>query len=331
MAAFYTVIVYFAAFLPVLLFLAMLVWLDSFALVNKRCLTGAFLWGVVSTAIAAYGSEGMAHLLRERLFVAPVFEELLKGLGVLYLIERQRAAFFIDAVLYGVAVGAGFAVAENILYIWTFADMTLGTAVMRGIGTAIMHCGAVAGTAAILSWFSLRSKRGVLRYYLIALLPAIALHSLYNSLILPPALALIAVLFGVAAWIIALIICNEKTIGKWLDVEVDTEVQLLTAMQKGEFTQSRAGVYLLSLREHFAAETFVDMYCYLKLYLELSLASKRNMMLAEAGIDIPEEDDLARKLTEFNALKRQIGKTGEIALAPLVKRDRLFEWKVSKL
>jgi RsiW-degrading membrane proteinase PrsW (M82 family) len=322
-------LLYLVSLLPVVVFILVLLWLDSFSLVKRSCLCGAFLWGCIVAFLAGYVNRWMSGVIPIELFVAPIGEEFLKGLGVLFLIKTRRAAFFIDAVLYGATIGAGFAFIENIGYVYWIPDMTFGTAVMRGFGTAVMHCGAVGGTAAILHWFSMRTRH-TLRYYLPMLIPAMMLHSFYNSFLLPPALALLWVLPGVTIWIAALIQFNENSIGKWLDMEINAEVRLLAAMQKGEFTQSRAGAYLLSVRRHFSPEIFLDAYCYVKIYLELSLLSKRNLMLAEVGVEVPATDDVSRKVLEFDALRKRIGKTGELALAPLVKKDRLFKWKLSK-
>lgn len=326
----HTIILYLVSLLPVLLFILVLLWLDSFSLIKKRYFLSAFMWGGVSVVIAYFFSGYVGVIIPIKLLVAPIFEESLKGLLVLFLIKSQRSVFFIDALLYGVATGAGFAFFENILYINQIPDMIIGTALMRGLGTAVMHCGAVASTAAILSWVTFRTHH-TLRYYPLALIPAIALHALYNSLILPPFLSLIVIVVGVMVWVVALIFHNEKSIGNWLDMEMFSEIELLGAMQRGEFANSRAGQYMMTIRKQFAPEKFLDMYCYVKIYLEMSILSKRNMMLAEAGLEIPPDDDTERKIKEFYALKKLIGKTGEAALSPIIKEDRLLKWKIGMI
>lgn len=324
----HTLLLYTVSLLPVMLFILALVWLDSFSLMKKRYLAGAFAWGGISVVAAYLWSQPVTQTLYvPSLLAAPIFEEVFKGLFVLMLIKTQRSVFFIDSLLYGAATGAGFAFFENLEYIHFIPNMTVGTAVVRGLGTAVMHCGTVAGTAAMLNWGTLRTHH-TLRFYLPALLPGIALHTLYNSLIMPPFLSLLVVVVGVFAWIIALIFHNEKSIGRWLDMEMFSEVELLGAMQKGMFSHSRAGQYILSVRRQFSAERFLDMYCYVRLYLELSILSKRNLMLAEVGIEPPVDDETEGKLTEFYALRKQIGRTGESALTPIVKQDRLLRWKL---
>jgi hypothetical protein len=47
-------------------------------------------------------------------------------------------------------------------------------------------------------------------------------------------------------------------------------------INKGQFRQTRAGQFLASLKERFSPEVIFDMYCFISLYLELSIKAKRN-------------------------------------------------------
>ncbi|MGL5271953.1 MAG: PrsW family glutamic-type intramembrane protease, partial [Phocaeicola sp.] len=164
-------------------------------MVKKSFLTFSIAWGVLATSIAGFALAYMP----DELFTAPVFEELIKGIGVLLLVRFKKSVFFIDSAIYGAAVGAGFALSENIHYIAAIPHMSVGIAMIRGLATAIMHCGAVASTAVLLNWFY-GSRKWCVRVYFIALIPAVLLHALYNSLIMPPVLSLPVVLFGVIGW-----------------------------------------------------------------------------------------------------------------------------------
>jgi len=322
--------IYAVSLLPVILFVGVLMWLDSFAIVRKRYLFWAFVWGQLCVPLAVALNVWLGRNMLPGLLAAPIGEEFLKGLGVLLLIRSRRAVFCIDAILYGAATGAGFAFIENIVYIQHIPDMMVGTAVMRGVATALMHCGAAGGTAAILSWLMLRTNHAA-RFYPLAILPAIILHTLYNALLVPPYLALLIAVAVITAWFILLILHNESGIGKWMEVELFSEVELLGAMRRGAFAGSRAGQYMLAMKERFAPERFLDMYCYVQIYLELSILSKRNLMLAEAGMEIPHNPETAGKVREFITLRKQIGKAGELALAPIVKQDRLLKWKLMNI
>ncbi len=323
-------ILYFVALIPVLLFVAALLCMDSFSLIKKKILLAAFAWGWACTIIVGNLGGYLHAIMPIDLLTAPIFEELFKGLGILVILKMRRSVFRVDTLIYGAAIGAGFAFAENIFYIQMFQDMTIGTAVMRGAGTAIMHCGAVAGTGALLYWVQQRTGHMV-RYYPLCLLPAITLHTIFNSLILPPIIAFMVVLIGVSVWIVALMLYNESSIGRWIETEMSSEVELLMAMRKGEFTKTHIGQYLLSIRESFDAEEFFDIWCYVQLYLELSITAKRNMMLAEIGMPTPEDDAIPEKVREFYALKKRISRVGLFTLAPIIKQDQLMMWKIESI
>ena len=74
--------------------------------------------------------------------IAPLVEELLKPIGLIFVMKRLRTPY--EGVLYGVACGMGFAIMENLLYelfilIWYGADVWTINAFVRGIGSTVLH------------------------------------------------------------------------------------------------------------------------------------------------------------------------------------------------
>ena len=116
---------------------------------------------------------------------------------------------------------------------------------------------------------------------------------------------------------------NEKCIGKWLDQSMMNDIDLLSAIKDGTLPDTKAGQYLMSVKEQFDPYVFLDIICYVQLYLELTITGKSRMMLRESGlIDAESEDDKSQRtamLKEFNTLRGNIGKMGEIILHPIVK------------
>ena len=102
------------ALLPVLLFLGLLVLLDSFKLVSLRSVLAALVAGAVA---AIFGAQLNAWLLDASgwsgpafsRYAAPPIEEGLKALWIVILLRRGRVGFLVDAAILGFAVGAGFA------------------------------------------------------------------------------------------------------------------------------------------------------------------------------------------------------------------------------
>ena len=71
----------------------------------------------------------------------------------------NRIGYKLDAVVSGFAIGAGFSVVENILYLTIFPDYGAGTWLVRGLGTAVMHGTTLALLAAIAHELAERENR----------------------------------------------------------------------------------------------------------------------------------------------------------------------------
>jgi hypothetical protein len=59
-------------------------------------------------------------------YVAPVVEELLKALVIVWLIHANRIGFLVDAAIFGFAVGTGFALVENVYFLEIAKDAGIG-------------------------------------------------------------------------------------------------------------------------------------------------------------------------------------------------------------
>ncbi len=112
---------------------AMAVWrIDRWEKEPLPLLLAAFLWGAVPSVLVALafqlvfgapqppeGAEvSLASELYDASFLAPITEELVKGLGVLliFLLFRREIDSVLDGLVYGSMVGFGFAAVENLLY-----------------------------------------------------------------------------------------------------------------------------------------------------------------------------------------------------------------------
>lgn len=117
--------------------------------------------------------------------VAPLVEEMAKALGFGFV--RRHVDELEDGLVYGLVVGLGFAATETFLYgLLELGDASvasaLGVVVTRNFSSMLLH----AGSSAILGfgYASMRLRNGswvdLLPYYLLA----VALHALYNLLVL---------------------------------------------------------------------------------------------------------------------------------------------------
>jgi RsiW-degrading membrane proteinase PrsW (M82 family) len=124
----------FFGFIPALINVAILNWLDRYEKEPKSLLAFMFFWGFVIASGGAFlintlgglgvylftGSESATDFVTASVF-APIVEESLKGLSVLivFLIFRKEFDSILDGMIYAGVAALGFAATENAYYIYT--------------------------------------------------------------------------------------------------------------------------------------------------------------------------------------------------------------------
>jgi RsiW-degrading membrane proteinase PrsW (M82 family) len=124
-----------------------------------RLVLGAVLFGALATIVAATLETKLKEIIplshnpwlaaqQNALFFAAIPEEALK-IGIIALLCLRARDFDepMDGVVYGAAVGLGFAALENILYVVHAEDSWQGVAVTRGVLSVPFHgaLGVIAG------------------------------------------------------------------------------------------------------------------------------------------------------------------------------------------
>src|SRR5262252_8140426 len=232
--------------LPVVGLLAALVYFDSYKLVSLKTVIVVILCGVVvagaSLLVNVYVLDNFdVDFTRFTRYVSPVIEELLKGIVIVVLIRTDRIGFLVDAAILGFAVGTGFAVVENLFYLHQVPDAELGTWIVRGFGTAIMHGGATATFAMMALAFQEREKWQGLQAFLPGYAVAVVLHSAFNHLFLSPKLSTLAIVIVVPPLIYAVFQKSEKAVGDWLGHGFDADAEMLGLINSGHFSESPIG------------------------------------------------------------------------------------------
>jgi RsiW-degrading membrane proteinase PrsW (M82 family) len=319
--------------LPVLLFLLTLIYLDSYKLVRRRFVAGALIAGCVLAAACWFINATVAARLAVSAatysrYVAPVVEETAKALVVIWLVRTNRIGFLVDAAIYGFAIGTGFAVVENLYYWHSLENPSVGLWLVRGFGTAVMHGGATAIFA--IAGKTLSERRGMPRGagWAIALLAAVAIHSAFNHFFLSPVFSTAFILVVLPPLIFAVFERSEKAVEEWLNVGFDADTEVLEMILSGTLSVSPVGIYLRTLKERFRGEVVVDMLCYLRLHLELSLRAKGLLMMREAGFPVTLDANDKANLDELDYLERSIGATGKLAMAPFLRTSSRDLWQI---
>ena len=322
--------------LPVVLFLLLLLWLDSYKLVSMR-LVLAVMAGGVAAAVACYHANGWLvgrlglDVATYSRYLGPLVEEAAKGLIVVALIRAHRVGFLVDAAIAGFSVGAGFAIVENLQYQRLVPDAGLSTWIVRGFGTAVMH-GGVTATFAMMGLAMLeRAGRAAAIAFLPGYALAVALHSAYNHLAAVPLFATLAVLVVVPFTMHLVFERSERAVGDWLGRGFDADTAMLESINSGRFADSPTGMYLHSVKERFRGPVVADLLCYLRLHTELALRAKGVLMMRENGFDVPPDEATREKFAEMAYLEKSIGPTGRLALKPMLHMSHKDLWQLHML
>jgi RsiW-degrading membrane proteinase PrsW (M82 family) len=322
--------------LPVVSFLAALVYFDSYKLVRLRTVVAVVVSGVLVGG-ASYFVNGYAidalqmDLTTFTRYVSPVTEELLKGLVIIVLVRAHRIGFLVDAAIFGFAVGTGFAVIENLFYLRLVPDAGVGTWIVRGFGTAIMHGGSTAIFAVLGLALQERTRQANILAFLPGFALAVVLHSAFNHLFLSPKLSTLAILIVLPPLFIAVFQRSEKAVGDWLGKGFDADTEMLDLINSGHFSDSPVGQYLHMLKATLKGPVVADVLCYLRLYTELALRAKGILMMRENGFDVPIDEATQEKFAEMRYLEGSIGKTGLLAIQPMLHMSQKDLWQLYML
>jgi hypothetical protein len=264
-------------------------------------------------------------------YLYPILEEAVKALPLWWLARRKKIAFFIDSVICGAAVGGGFSILENVLYL-LMGNLGIGTALFRGLEVALIHMGCSAIVAVALM-FTVRLlerrharlpvKKSDITMSLFLFFVAAILHILHNYLHPDPLLQFVVVFGSLGGLLVWVYQYDGDMIHRWLDRGLDKQVALMMDIQQGLLGETKTGQFLLSIKENFPAEVYFDIICYVQLYIELAVAAKSRFMTREAGLDEPLDEATRNRYleqyAEFKNLEKALGQSAKMTVAPVVK------------
>lgn len=169
-------------------FLYLVRWLDLYASGSFKTVLLCFGWGLVAFFLALQINSGALSIIRDyniiTTLVAPIAEEILKSLILVYIVRRPEFTYFVDGAIYGFAAGTGFAVIENLSYLsGGGADTSLLVALSRVFSTSLMHgsASALVGIALGRLRFGHGNKR--LLSVLLGWASAMTVHLIFNNLV----------------------------------------------------------------------------------------------------------------------------------------------------
>ena len=159
---------------------------DRFEPEPRRIIIAMFLGGAfLAVPVSAAAEIALDELVPSGVLViaiAPPVEELAK-IGVLLLVlsfQWRQLSQVVDGAIYGVSVGLGFAIVENLGYA---AGLGVSVLIVRSLAAPITHAlfTGLAGYYLAKAHFSDRGSPSRLMTAGLALLAAIGLHSVWNA------------------------------------------------------------------------------------------------------------------------------------------------------
>lgn len=321
---------------PVLLYLAGLLYIDSFKLVRLSTILGVLLMGALA-AFASYFLSGVVidamHLsfVTYSKFYAPFVEEGLKSLVIVWMFSRGRIGFMVDAAILGLAAGAGFSVLENVYYAYIFPDANVGLWIVRGLGTALMHGGVTAIFAVSAQTLRERHAHTGIWGFIPGYLAAAAIHSIFNQFVDYPAYSAAATIVALPLALLFLFDKSEHKVHDWLVHDYESHEHLLEDIRNGTFAHSEAGRFISNLAARFSNAVVAAIFTYIKLHAELVLRAEKLLLAKENGGAVQIESDTRAMFKQLHALEQKIGRTALLTIWPHLKFSRQELWELHRL
>ncbi|MEW6718274.1 MAG: PrsW family glutamic-type intramembrane protease [Chloroflexota bacterium] len=171
-----------------LLFLYLVYTLDLYRTGAFRHIITCFVWGIAAFFIATllnpiFINFGWFDHNTTVRFAAPVVEEILKALFLIYLVRKPTFTYFVDGAIYGFSVGIGFAILENYQYVLGHPEAAMSVAIGRVLSTNLMHASASAMVGIALGLARFQRYTGRIVYLCLGWTLAMGLHITFNNLV----------------------------------------------------------------------------------------------------------------------------------------------------
>jgi hypothetical protein len=250
----------------------------------------------------------------------------------------NRIGYKLDAVISGFAIGAGFSVVENVIYLTVFPEYGTGTWLVRGLGTAVMHGTTLAVLAAIAHELAERETResaGDFDFSLLWFVPgyiaAVAIHMAFNQFPDRPMIAMmVAVVLAPVAILLSLHFGAAEA-QRWLVAESAAHQAQLESLRAGIWPDSSSGRKVAVLADRLDAESATRIRRYWELQAWLVVQAEQAMMEEVGGEVIVDASQVRAALAEMEGLRRALGRSTFTALKPLLPFSRNDYWEVAEL
>lgn len=245
-------------------------------------------------------------------WTAPPTEELLKAAILIYLVRRADFTYFVDGAIYGFAIGIGFAIFENYLFIGD--SRSVGLAISRVISTNLMHAtasaliGIAVGKARFDKTFMQRLPK-----LLFGIGLAFVLHITFNNVVtrpqfsafvLPAAIGMAALGVGFIVYNIRLGLAEQKA---WIEEKLGA-ADRVTKDEK-ELVSNLANVHelLTPIAEQFGTEKAEQCEDFLVLQAKLGILRKTQEKHTDEKLKAQVGEEIEETTARMQAARKAVG------------------------
>ncbi len=203
-----------ASVVPMLTYVIIIWWLDRNEREPLKLVFIHFFWGAVGAVILGliwsislhgilklYIPNEAVHELAGTILIAPVIEEITKGIFLLIMLSYRSYDNITDGFVYGSAIGLGFGMSENFLYFISHSadyNSWIYLVVIRTFLTALIHCSSTGLFGLALGYAKLKPR--IQKYFIgfIGLIGAIFLHAFWNASVSFSETFLLGIVYGIS-------------------------------------------------------------------------------------------------------------------------------------
>ena len=320
-----------ASLLP-LLFLWIIRRFDFYQIGQYHLILISLGWGFFAYLFASLTNttiEISGMVARETIerFIAPVLEEILKSLILLYLIRLPKFTYSVDGALYGFAAGIGFAIIENFEYAIT--DPSVPIVILRILSANLVHASSSAIIGIAIGVFHLRRTRSRWLVLAVSILLAVGQHMFFNIMIGYVTSPVIAVGIGILSAIIIYLVMQrgKKQAQNWIKQKLGAADRVTRAEVAVVDRLLSVDNLLLPVAERFGPETASKVEKLL--FLQARLGIKRKTLESfqkEAELRNAVETEIREMQTEMDEARREIGAYPMLFVRGLFTKEMVSVW-----
>ena len=219
-----------AAIIPMSIYLVLIWKFDYYDREPFKLVFINYLWGALGAIVLALIGSFLLSLIASlfikddiqlskfgSIIVAPIVEEITKGLFLLITITSKRFDNITDGIVYGGAIGLGFGMTENFLYFVTYGESVpnwILLVIIRSLFSAVMHCVSTATLGAFLGSAKFKSSNKKIYFGLAGLFIAMLIHAIWNFSLSFERVAPIGFLFMLVSVIIFISVYSISLMGE---------------------------------------------------------------------------------------------------------------------